>query len=86
MPVAIVGKWGKNLAVRLPLDIAQAAGLRSGEKVEIEAHGSDIVIRRIDADALADAQAAAEEILADSENYTLDGVTICELIDEGRRF
>lgn len=80
-----VGKWGKNLAVRLPHDIAQATGLRTGEVVEIEARGGDIIIRRADADAIADAQAAVEEIIAESKKYTLGGITIRELIDEGRR-
>ncbi len=46
MPQAIVGKWGKNLAVRLPRQIAKAAGLTNGEQVEIQARGGDIVIRR----------------------------------------
>jgi antitoxin MazE len=41
-----VGKWGKNLAVRVPGDVARAAHLSEGERVEIEARGSEIVIRR----------------------------------------
>jgi antitoxin MazE len=41
-----VGRWGKNLAIRFPGDIARAAGLGEGEQVEIETRGSDIVIRR----------------------------------------
>jgi len=46
VPQAIVGKWGKNLAVRLPGQVAKAAGLTNGEQVEIEARDGDIVIRR----------------------------------------
>ncbi|MGH7813852.1 MAG: AbrB/MazE/SpoVT family DNA-binding domain-containing protein [Candidatus Binataceae bacterium] len=46
MPPATVGKWGKNLAIRFPGEIAKAAGLNGGEQVEIEARGGDIVIRR----------------------------------------
>jgi antitoxin MazE len=46
VPQAIVGKWGKNLAVRLPGQIAKAAGLTNGEHVEIQARDEDIVIRR----------------------------------------
>jgi antitoxin component of MazEF toxin-antitoxin module len=46
MPNVIVGKWGKNLAVRFPSDVAKAAGLRDGERLEIEAHEGNIVIRR----------------------------------------
>jgi antitoxin MazE len=42
----IVERWGKNLAVRLPGQIAKAAGLTDGEHVEIETRDGDIVIRR----------------------------------------
>ena len=41
-----VGRWGKNLAVRLPVDIANSAGLSEGEQVEIETQDGAIVIRR----------------------------------------
>jgi antitoxin component of MazEF toxin-antitoxin module len=41
-----VGKWGKNLAVRFPGDVAREFGLREGEQVEIEAQDGAIVIRR----------------------------------------
>ena len=47
MSQVIVGKWGKNLAVRLPGDIVNEAGLREGERVEVEAHEGDIIIRRV---------------------------------------
>jgi antitoxin MazE len=40
-----VGKWGKNLAVRFPGDVARAVGLREGEQVEIESHDGAIIIR-----------------------------------------
>ena len=45
MSQATVGRWGKSLAIRLPGEIAKAAGISDGERVEIEAHGGDIVIR-----------------------------------------
>jgi antitoxin MazE len=41
-----IGKWGKNLAFRVPGDIASEIGLKEGEQVEIEAHDGGIVIRR----------------------------------------
>jgi antitoxin MazE len=41
-----VGKWGRNLAFRVPGDIASEIGLKEGERVEIEAHDGEIVIRR----------------------------------------
>jgi len=46
MPQAIVGKWGRSLAVRLPGDIVRAVGVRDGERVEIEAQDGNIVVRR----------------------------------------
>lgn len=42
-----VGKWGKNLAVRFPAEVARELGLREGEQVEIETEGDAIVIRRV---------------------------------------
>jgi AbrB family looped-hinge helix DNA binding protein len=41
-----VGKWGKNLAVRFPGDVARELGLHEGERVEIETQDGAIVIRR----------------------------------------
>jgi antitoxin MazE len=41
-----VGRWGNNLAVRLPGEIVDAIKLRDGERVEIEAHDGEAVIRR----------------------------------------
>jgi antitoxin MazE len=46
MSQVTVGKWGKSLAIRLPGDIVKAAGVRDGERVDVEAHDGDIVIRR----------------------------------------
>ncbi len=46
MTLIRVGRWGKNLAVRVPADIANAAGLREGERVEIGTHEGAIIIRR----------------------------------------
>jgi len=85
MAQATLGKWGKNLALRLPLEVVKAAGLRTGERVDVQARGGDIVIRRVDAEAIADAHAAAEEIIAESEFHPLDEATILEMLKEGRR-
>jgi antitoxin MazE len=46
MSQAIVGRWGKSLAVRLPGEVANAAGICAGERVEIEAQDGAIVVRR----------------------------------------
>ncbi len=81
----MIGKWGKNLAIRVPFKIAQAAELSEGERVEIEMHDGNIVIHRPTAQAQATAQTAAEEIIAESRHYTLESVSIHELLEEGRR-
>ena len=41
-----VGKWGKNLAIRLPSEIVTATGIHSGERLDIETHDGEIIIRR----------------------------------------
>lgn len=46
MPQAIVGKWGKSLAVRVPGEVAKEAGIGPGERVEIAAEDDAIIIRR----------------------------------------
>jgi antitoxin component of MazEF toxin-antitoxin module len=45
MPQATVGRWGRNLAVRIPGEIASAAGIREGQRVEIAAQDGEVVIR-----------------------------------------
>jgi antitoxin MazE len=86
MTKAIVGKWGKSLAIRVPLDVARSVGLTDGEAVEIESVNGDIQIRRSAAKEAArkDALAAVEEIVQASKGHTLGGISIRELIDEGR--
>lgn len=85
MAQVTVGKWGKNLAVRLPGEIAKAAGLTNGERVEIKTHHGDIVIRRATAAARAAARSAADEIMAEAEKHSLGKTTIRQLLNEGRR-
>lgn len=87
MAQVIVGKWGKNLAIRMPFSVVRTSGLSDGEQVEIEIHDGDIVIRRraAQAQARSAAQAAAAEIIAESRAHSLGGTSIRELLDEGRR-
>jgi len=47
MSQATVGRWGKSLAIRLPGEVAKAAGISEGERVEIEARDGDVVIRPV---------------------------------------
>jgi antitoxin MazE len=46
MSQAIVGRWGKSLAIRVPGEVAKAAGISDGERVDIEVRDRNIVIRR----------------------------------------
>jgi len=46
MSRAVVGRWGRSLAVRIPAEVAAAAGIGDGERVEVEARDGDIVIHR----------------------------------------
>ena len=87
MSRAVVGKWGNNLAIRVPLEIARDSGLSEGEKVDIETMDGDIVIRRPAARALkrAEAETAARAIMDESRRHSLGGVSIRELIEDGRR-
>jgi antitoxin MazE len=45
MSQAIVGKWGKNLAVRIPSEIAKAMHLFDGARVELETREGEILLR-----------------------------------------
>ncbi|MGH7948398.1 MAG: AbrB/MazE/SpoVT family DNA-binding domain-containing protein [Candidatus Binataceae bacterium] len=83
-----VGKWGKSLAIRVPLDVARAVGLREGEPVEIEESDGDLHVRRPAAKRAVreDALAAVEEIRAAAKGRSLGGITIRQLIDEGRKY
>ena len=82
-----VGKWGKSLAIRVPLDLARTSGLSDGEAVEIETLDGDILIRRraAKAEARRDAEAAAIELIANAKGHSLGGLSIRELREEGRR-
>lgn len=87
MSHSIVGKWGKNLAIRVPMDVARISGLADGETVEVEMQDGDLVVRRRAAHVRVrqDAEAAASEIIADSRHHSLGDISIRELIEEGRR-
>ena len=73
MPAVIVGRWGKDLAIRVPAYVARASGLSNGEKVEVEMQDRDIVIHRRAAHARArdEAEEAAREIVEESRRYSL---------------
>jgi antitoxin component of MazEF toxin-antitoxin module len=84
MAKALIGKWGKNFAVRFPTEVAQAMDFRFGEEIEFEKSGPDLVIRRPDARTRAKAQKAADEIIKERRNYSLGKMTVRELIGRDR--
>ena len=47
MTHAIVGRWGKNLAVRFPADLAKHIGFADGERVEVIQQNDAVLIRKI---------------------------------------
>jgi len=60
MARAIVGRWGKNLAIRFPTDIAKAAGLGDGQRVEIVSARDAIVIRKVKVEETAESMFAGK--------------------------
>lgn len=50
MAQAVIGRWGKNLAIRLPVDVAKTAGLGQGERVEIVSSGEEVIVRKLPAE------------------------------------
>ena len=46
MSRAVVGRWGKSLAIRIPGEVAKSAGISGGERVDVQAQDGDILIRR----------------------------------------
>ncbi|GEM_PF-1494404 len=41
-----VGRWGKNLALRFPNDIATLINLHEGDRVDVEVDADTVTIRR----------------------------------------
>jgi antitoxin component of MazEF toxin-antitoxin module len=60
MARAVVGRWGKNLAIRFPTDIAKAAGLGDGQRVEIVSARDAIVIRKVKVEETAESMFAGK--------------------------
>ena len=86
MPKVTIGKWGKNAALRMPVEIMKATGLKIGEEVEIEVQGGKVVVTRPDDVRRAEAKAAAERIIKRSKGHSLRGLSIRDLINEGRKY
>ncbi|MGC1343726.1 MAG: AbrB/MazE/SpoVT family DNA-binding domain-containing protein [Candidatus Binataceae bacterium] len=41
-----VAKWGNSVAIRIPREVADKAGLHEGSEVELKLAGGSVVIRR----------------------------------------
>jgi antitoxin component of MazEF toxin-antitoxin module len=80
-----VGTPGQRLIV--PDEFVEAMGLAEGEEVEVEIHDGEILLRRPnqDAEKREKALAAVERIKEMRKGMTMGGLSIRELIDEGRR-
>jgi antitoxin MazE len=50
-----VARWGHSLAIRIPKPLAEATGLRPGEKVILEVEGEGLVLRPLRLDDLLEA-------------------------------
>ena len=87
MTKVTVGRWGKSLALRVPVDIAEASGLSDGEQVDLELKDGDILVRRSDAKSETHAKAleTLDRLFENSRDIDLDGISFRELIEEGRR-
>ena len=46
MSQAVIGRWGRTLAVRLPAEAARKLALGEGGRVDIQVEGDAIVIRK----------------------------------------
>lgn len=86
MAKVTIGKWGKNAALRMPVEIMKATGLKIGEEVEVEVEGRKVVVTRPDDVRRAEAEAAAKRIIKRSKGHSLRGLSIRDLIDEGRKY
>ena len=86
MTKAIIGTWGKSLAVRIPADVVRLAGLSDGEAVDVESIDGNILIRPNEAKSARQKAAfvAAKEIIEARKGVRLDGLSIRDLINEGR--
>ena len=60
MSEAIVGRWGRTLAARLPAEAARKLALGEGGRVEIEVQGDAIVIRKSPAERALEAMFAGK--------------------------
>jgi len=54
MAQAVIGRWGKSLAIRIPAEAARTAGLGEGARVEIVSSGGEVIVRKLPAELAAE--------------------------------
>jgi antitoxin MazE len=60
MTQAIIGRWGRTLAVRLPAEAARKLALGEGGRVEVDVEGDAIIIRKAASDRALEAMFAGK--------------------------
>lgn len=43
--ITVLDRWGNSLGVRLPKPVAEAAGLKAGDRVEVDVEDGAVVVR-----------------------------------------
>lgn len=86
MTKVTIGKWGKSAALRLPSDVLRAADLKVGDQVEVETRDRKIVVGIPNEHLRKKAAVAAARIIKRSKGQSLGGLSIRDLINEGRKY
>ena len=50
MAEVVIGRWGKNLAIRLPAHVAKKAGFGDGQRVKITSLDNEVIVRKLPAE------------------------------------
>jgi len=69
-----IGRWGSNLAVRIPKTIAQRWGVSEGSGIEMTLRGDQVVLRK-PAYKLADVQAVSYRVHSPSGSLAVRGLS-----------
>ena len=61
MSQAVIGRWGRTLAIRLPAQAARELALGEGGRVDIEIEGDALVIRKASSERALEAMFAGRQ-------------------------
>jgi antitoxin MazE len=82
----VAGQWGKSTAVRLPKSFVERKAISAGDVLEYEETEDAVILRpKPKGASREDALAAVEEMKEIRKRMRLDGLSIAELLAEGRR-